>query len=413
MRVIVGVCGSIAAYKSVELVRELQQRGADVSVAMTRSASRFVGPLTFAALTGHTVYTSLWQPSGEDVDGYADSIEHVTAGQGIDALVIAPATANTIAKLANGVANDFLSALYLATKAPVVIAPAMNVNMWQHPATQTNVKILRDRGAFFIEPESGYLACGMTGGGRLAPLETIADAVFSLVKKRNDLADETVLITAGGTREPIDPVRYLGNRSSGRMGYALAEEAIARGSRVTLVTASSLTVPQGCKVVRVETAAEMSAAVLEHLPASTIVIKAAAVADYRVLTPAQSKLRRSGPITLELIPTDDIVAEAVKKRSDGTLIVAFAAETEDMEVNARTKLLRKGVDAIVANDVAAPGLGFDSERNSGLFITEESTVTLPESSKREMAGRILDEIKALRLRVPDTGRDSHTMSRTS
>lgn len=400
MRVIVGVCGSIAAYKAPELVRELQQHGIDVRVAMTRSATRFVSPLTFEALTGHAVCRSLWQPSGESEQGELDAIEHVTAGQALDALVIAPATANTIAKLANGIANDFLTAMYLATKAPVVIAPAMNVNMWHHPATQANVKLLRDRGALIVEPESGYLACGMTGGGRLAQVEAIRDAVLSLLERRQDLANETILITAGGTREPIDPVRYLGNRSSGKMGHALAEEAIARGAHVILVTASSLPTPAGCDVVRVETAAQMSAAVLEQLPRCTIVIKAAAVADYRVLEPSPSKLRRSGPMTLELVPTPDIAAEVVEKRSDGTLVIAFAAETEDLEKNGRAKLFRKGVDAIVANDVSAPGLGFDSERNSGLFITSESTHRLPESTKRKMASRILDEVEALRLRIP-------------
>lgn len=400
MRIIVGVCGSIAAYKAAELVRLLQQDGMDVEVAMTRSATRFVTPLTFEGLTGHGVYTSLWRASNERAEGRLDAIEHVTAGQRLDALVLAPATANTLAKLAHGIANDFLSALYLATKAPVVIAPAMNVNMWNHPATQANVKALKDRGALFVEPEAGYLACGMTGGGRLAPVEIIADAVLSVLHRRSDLADETILITAGGTREPIDPVRYLGNRSSGRMGHALAEEAVARGARVILVTASSLAPPSACEVVRVETAAEMSAAVLQHLPASTVVIKAAAVADYRVITSSPSKLRRSGPLTLELTPTEDIVAEAVEKRREGTLVVAFAAETEDLEKNARAKLLRKGADAIVANDVSVPGLGFDSHHNSGLFITEESTVELPESSKREMASRILDQVKLLRSRVP-------------
>lgn len=400
MRVIVGVCGSISAYKTPELVRQLQQRGIDVAVAMTRSATRFITPLTFEGLTGRAVYTSVWKPSGEGADGQLDAIEHVTAGQGLDALVLAPATANTLAKLTHGIANDFVSALYLATRAPVVIAPAMNVNMWHHPATQANVKVLKDRGALFVEPEAGYLACGMTGGGRLATVETIADAVCSVLYKRHDLAGETILITAGGTREPIDPVRYLGNRSSGRMGYALAEEALARGARVILVTASSLRAPADAEVVRVETAAEMSAAVLEHLPAATVVIKAAAVADYRVITSSPSKLRRSGPLTLELTPTEDIVADAVEKRREGTLVVAFAAETEDLENNARAKLHRKGVDAIVANDVSAPGLGFDSHRNSGLFITDESTVELPESSKREMASRILDQIAALRLKVP-------------
>ena len=395
----VGVCGSIAAYKAPELVRQLQQHGIDVSVSMTRSATRFVTPLTFAALTGRTVYTSLWQPSGERTNDHSAefSIDHVIAGQDLVALVIAPATANILAKLANGIANDFLTAMYLATRAKVLIAPAMNVNMWNHPATQANVNILRDRGVRFIEPETGYLACGMTGGGRLASAERILRSVLALVDERSDLSEETILITAGGTREPIDPVRFLGNRSSGKMGHALAEEATARGARVILVTTSTLPVPVGCEVVRVETTEQMSAAVLDHLPVSTIVIKAAAVADYRVATPSLSKLRRSGPLTLDLLPTEDIVARVVRERRNGTLVIAFAAETDDLEVNARIKLLRKGADAIVANDVSAPGIGFESDHNGGLFITGESTVYLPESSKRDMAGRILDEIRKLRM----------------
>jgi phosphopantothenoylcysteine decarboxylase/phosphopantothenate--cysteine ligase len=397
----VGVCGSIAAYKAPELVRQLQQRGVDVSVTMTRSATRFVSPLTFAALTGHTVYTSLWRPSGRRSDEHDDefSIEHVIAGQDLDALVVAPATANVLAKLASGTANDFLAAMYLATRAQVFIAPAMNVNMWNHPATQANVKVLRDRGAFFIEPEDGYLACGMTGGGRLASVEAIANAILTGTNKREDFDGETFLITAGGTREPIDPVRFLGNRSSGKMGHALAEEAVARGARVILVTASPLPAPMNCTAIRVETAAQMSAAVFEHLRTSTIVIKAAAVADYCVATPSLSKLRRSGPITLELLPTEDIVAKVVAKRRENTLVIAFAAETEDIETNARDKLLRKGADAIVVNDVSASGIGFESDRNAGLFITEESTTSFPESSKRDMAERILDQIRSLRLRV--------------
>ncbi len=401
MRVMVGVCGSISAYKSADLIRQFQQHGVDVDVALTKSATRFVSPLTFAALTGRTVYTSLWRPSGERVDdrNAEFQIEHVIAGQDLDALVIAPATANILAKLASGMANDFLSAMYLATGAPVLIAPAMNVNMWNHPATQANVKILRERGALFIEPESGYLACGMIGGGRLASVEAITDAVLAAMDKQKDLDGETILITAGGTREPIDPVRFLGNRSSGKMGYALAEEAVSRGARVILVTASALPPPQSCRVIQVETAEQMSTAVLENLHASTIVIKAAAVADYRVATPSLSKLRRAGPITLELLPTEDIVAKVVAERPANTLVIAFAAETEEIETNARAKLLRKGADAIVVNDVSVPGLGFESDRNAGLFITAESTVTLPESSKRHMARRILDEIKSIRLGV--------------
>ena len=399
MRVMVGVCGSIAAYKAPELVRQLQQRGVDVSVAMTRSATRFVSPLTFAALTGRTVYTSLWHPSGERSDEHDGefSIDHVMAGQDLNALVVAPATANILAKLASGTANDFLTAMYLATRAQVFVAPAMNVNMWNHPATQANVKILRDRGVLFIEPEDGYLACGMTGGGRLASVETIADAILTEVAQQRDLDGETILVTAGGTREPIDPVRFLGNRSSGKMGHAIAEEAVSRGARVILVTASSIPAPVGCTVIRVETAAQMATEVLEHLSMSTIVIKAAAVADYRVATPSLSKLRRSGPITLELLPTEDIVAKVVAQRRENTLVIAFAAETEDIETNARAKLLRKGADAIVVNDVSAEGIGFESDRNAGLFLTEESTLPLPESSKRDMARRILDQVKSLRL----------------
>jgi phosphopantothenoylcysteine decarboxylase/phosphopantothenate--cysteine ligase len=401
MRVMVGVCGSIAAYKIPELVRQLQQSGVDVSVTMTKSAARFVSPLTFAALTGRKVYTSLWRPSGESTGERNDEflIEHVVAGQDLDALVVAPATANALAKLANGTANDFLTAMYLATKAQVFIAPAMNVNMWEHPATQANVRVLKDRGAQFIEPEDGYLACGMTGGGRLAPIETITNAVFDEMARRRDLDGETILVTAGGTREPIDPVRFLGNRSSGKMGHALAQEAIARGANVILVTTSSLPVPVGCTAVRVETAAQMSAAVFEHLRISTVVIKAAAVADYRVATPSVAKIRRSGPITLELLPTEDILAKVAVERREDTLVIAFAAETENIEANARAKLLRKGADAIVVNDVSAPGIGFESDRNAGLFITEESTVSLPESSKRDMARRILDEVKSLRMSV--------------
>jgi phosphopantothenoylcysteine decarboxylase / phosphopantothenate---cysteine ligase len=398
MRVMVGVCGSIAAYKAPELVRQLQQHGVDVSVAMTRSAKRFISPLTFAALTGRAVYTSLWRPKGEVAEERDTefSIEHVVAGQDLDALLLAPATANVLAKLANGIANDFLTATCLATKAPIFVAPAMNVNMWTHTATQANVNILKNRGARFIEPEDGYLACGMTGGGRLASVDTITNAVLFGVIKQRDLEGETVIITAGGTREPIDPVRFLGNRSSGKMGHALAEEAVARGARVILVTASNLPAPAGCSVVSVDTSAEMSAAVLEHLHQSTIVIKAAAVADYRVATPSLSKIRRSGPITLDLLPTEDIVAKVVAKRRPNTLVIAFAAEIEDIEANARAKLRRKGVDAIVANDVGIPGIGFESDRNAGLFITEESTISLPESSKRDMAARILDQIKSLR-----------------
>jgi phosphopantothenoylcysteine decarboxylase/phosphopantothenate--cysteine ligase len=401
MRVMVGVCGSVAAYKAVELVRLMQQAGHQVEVAMTRSATGFVTPLTFAALTGRTVHTSLWLPEGDGQSRVSDfSIDHIAQGQNLDALVIAPATARTIAKMAVGLADDFLGALYLATRARVFVAPAMNVNMWQHAATQRNVDLLKSWGVTFIEPGSGYLACGMTGSGRLAEPELIVSSVLSALNERADLADETVLITGGGTREPIDPVRFIGNRSSGKMGHALAEEAVARGARVILVSASSLPSPAGCTVVRVETTAQMSRAVLEHLPQSTIVIKAAAVADFRLRDPHPAKLRRADPLRLELEPTEDIVAQAVAARKPGTLVVAFAAETEDLETNARAKLVRKGVDAIVANSVATPGLGFDSERNAGMFITRDNLVPIPECTKREMASEILDQARLLRVRRP-------------
>jgi phosphopantothenoylcysteine decarboxylase / phosphopantothenate---cysteine ligase len=397
MKVLLGVSGGIAAYKAAELARALQERAVDVQVAMTQSAQEFVKPLTFAALTGKQVYTSLWASSGEHVEGKASGfeIEHVAIAQAIDALVIAPATANILAKFANGIADDFLSTLYLATTSPVLVAPAMNVNMWQHPATRSNVETLRQRGVRVVEPDAGYLACGMTGSGRLAAVETIAAEVLALPVRRNDLAGETVLVTAGGTREPIDPVRFLGNRSSGKMGHAVAEAAVARGANVILVTASSLLDPVGCKVVRVSTADEMEHAVLQELGNATVVVKAAAVADFRARTVAPGKLRRAGALTLELEPTDDIVAKVAAEKRPGTVVIAFAAESEDLETNARDKLLRKGVDAIVANDISSAEFGFDSDRNAGLFLTAESTMVLEPGSKRAVAERILDQVSTL------------------
>lgn len=394
MRVMLGVCGSIAAYKAVELARLMQQQGIVVDVAMTKAATRFIAPLSFAALTGRAVYTSLWQNRGELNRSF--SIEHVTAVEDADALLIAPATANILAKLAHGIADDFLTAAYLATKSPVHIAPAMNVNMWNHPATQHNVQTLTERGVHFVNPEPGYLACGMTGDGRLASPERILAEVLSVHGRNRDLAEETVLITAGGTHEPIDPVRFIGNRSSGRMGHALAEAAIARGARVILITASSLPAPASCTIVRVRTAAQMCESTLHHLDQATVVIKAAAVSDFRPHTVSPSKLRRTGTMLLELEPTEDIVSKIVEARRPGTLVIAFAAETEDTETNGREKLIRKGADAIVANDVSRNGLGFESSRNAGIWIDSERTIDLPEVSKREMADKILDQIAVLR-----------------
>ena len=395
MKVLLGVTGGIAAYKAAELTRLLQAAEVEVQVAMTAAAEEFVRPLTFAALTGRQVLGSLWQPPTDGEGEFA--IEHIAVAQAIDALVIAPATANSLAKLAQGLADDLISTVYLATEAPVIVAPAMNVNMWNHPATRANVQALESRGVEIVAPGAGYLACGMTGSGRLAEVEAIAATVLGRLARARDFAGEHVLVTAGGTREAIDPVRFLGNRSSGKMGHALAAAAAARGARVTLVTASGLDGPAGQEVVRVNTAEEMRAAVLARLDQATVVVGAAAVADFRVREVSPEKLRRGGRMMLELEATEDIIAEAAKRRRPGTLVVAFAAETADLAANARAKLLRKGVDAVVANDVSGAGIGFDAKRNAGLWLTRERTEELGESSKRVMAERILDRIRGLRV----------------
>src|SRR5690242_1346527 len=298
MKVALGVCGGIAAYKAAEIVRLLQDRGIRVQVVMTNSAQEFVRPLTFAALSGEKVITGMFAGDAGAEPNIDSAIEHIAVAQAIDALVVAPATADVIAKFAQGIANDFLTTLYLATTAPVVVAPAMNVNMWDHPATQENLAILRKRGVKIVEPGSGYLACGMTGPGRLAENEAIVAAAMEALGASQDLAGETVLITAGPTRERIDPVRYLTNRSSGRMGYALAEAALRRGARVILVSGpTSVAVPGAAELMRVETAEEMRDAVMRLLPESTIVIKTAAVSDYRPHQAASQKMKRSGPIS--------------------------------------------------------------------------------------------------------------------
>jgi phosphopantothenoylcysteine decarboxylase/phosphopantothenate--cysteine ligase len=397
MKAMVGVSGGIAAYKAAEVVRALQRQALDVRVVMTEAAQQFIQPLTFAALTGHKVITSLW-PTGNDDDGSMDSsIEHIAEAQWADVLVVAPATAGILAKFAHGIADDFLTTMYLATTAPVLAAPAMNVNMWEHPATQSNLEVLKQRGVRVIEPGAGYLACGMVGAGRMAEPDFIADAVLNALGRSHDLAGEVVLITAGGTREALDPVRFLGNRSSGKMGYALAEAAQSRGARVILVSApTALYPPAHCELVRVTTADEMRDAVLSRMTEATLVIKSAAVADYRPSMVADQKLKRTGPMTVELLPTEDILAEVVRRRKPGQLILGFAAETENPLENGRAKLLRKGVDAIVVNDVSRAGIGFDSDRNGATFLTATTAIDLPEMPKRNMADRILDEVVALR-----------------
>jgi phosphopantothenoylcysteine decarboxylase/phosphopantothenate--cysteine ligase len=395
VKIALGVSGGIAAYKAAEIVRLLQDKGIRVQVIMTGAAQEFVRPLTFAALSGEKVITDMFAAENEPPN-LESAIEHIAVAQSIDALVVAPATADVLAKFAQGIANDFLTTLYLAASAPVVVAPAMNVNMWNHAATQSNVETLRQRGVRVVEPGAGYLACGMTGPGRLAENEAIVAATLQALGAAQDLAGETVLITAGPTREQIDPVRYLSNRSSGRMGYALAEAALRRGARVLLVSGpTALTPPGGAEVTGVETAEDMRNAVLKLFPQATVVVKTAAVSDYRPKSAARQKIKGKEPWTLELEPTSDILGE-IASRKETRLIVGFAAETENVLENARQKLLAKKLDAIVVNDVSREGIGFDSERNAVAIITEDHVLDVPETSKWEVAGRVLDQIVMLR-----------------
>lgn len=395
MKIALGVSGGIAAYKAAELVRLLQDRGLRVQVIMTRAAQEFVRPLTFAALSGEKVITDLFG-AGASEPNIDSAVEHIAVAQAIDALVVAPATADILAKFAQGIADDFLTTLFLATTAPVIVAPAMNVNMWENAATQNNVATLKARGVRVVEPDAGYLACGMTGPGRLAANETIVAAVLEALGAQQDLAAETVLITVGPTREAIDPVRFIGNRSSGRMGYALAEAALRRGARVILVTGpTALKPPAAAEVVPVETAAEMREAVLARLPQSSIVIKAAAVADYRPKQTSAQKIKRRGALSLELEPTPDILAEVVARRTR-QVVVGFAAETENVLENARRKLAAKAVDAIVLNDVSQKGIGMDSERNAVTILTHTEQIDVPETTKWEVAHRVLDTIVRLK-----------------
>ena len=398
MKVALGVSGGIAAYKAAEIVRLLQDREIRVQVIMTQAAQEFVRPLTFAALSGEKVITGMFE-AGNAEPNIDSAVEHIAVAQSIDALVVAPATSDILAKFAQGIASDFLTTLYLATTAPVIVAPAMNVNMWNHPATQANVEILRKRGVKIVEPDSGYLACGMIGPGRLAANESILASVMQALGASQDLAGETVLITAGPTREKIDPVRYITNRSSGRMGYALAEAALRRGARVLLVTGpTSIVPPNAAEVTRIETADQMRAAVLQLFSQATIVIKTAAVSDYRPKAAAIQKLKRSGPMSLELEPTSDILAELSARKST-QLIIGFAAETENVLENARKKLAKKSLDAIVVNDVSRDGVGFDSDRNAVTILTQDEVLEVPETTKWEVAQRVLDQIVKLRRRA--------------
>jgi phosphopantothenoylcysteine decarboxylase / phosphopantothenate---cysteine ligase len=397
MRITMGVTGGVAAYKAAELVRLLQQEGFTVEVVMTRGAREFITPLTFAALTGQKVITDLFGNSANEAN-LESAIEHIAVAQRTDLLLVVPATADIIAKFARGIADDFLSTLYLATTAPVVVAPAMNVNMWNHPATRENIRTLRERAVNVVEPDEGYLACGMVGAGRLAGQEDILAAVKTVLHIRQDLTGETVLVTAGPTCEDLDPVRYLTNRSSGKMGYAVAQAAAQRRANVILISGpTALEAPAGVRRIDVRTAEQMRAAVTDQFPACSIGIFAAAVADYRPAKKHPEKLKKgSRSLVVQFEPTVDILQEIARTKGD-KFIVGFAAETEDVTRSARKKLTAKNLDLIVANDVTAEGAGFDFDTNVvSLFSRDGRDLALPKMSKSEVAQRILDEVVRLR-----------------
>jgi phosphopantothenoylcysteine decarboxylase / phosphopantothenate---cysteine ligase len=394
--VALGVTGGIGAYKAVEVARGLQKRGHDVVALMTRSARRFVGPVTFEAITRRRVITDQWAP------GMNADIEHIALTTEIDLLLIAPATANIIAKLAHGIADDFLTSFVLALRKPILLAPAMNTNMFEHPAVQANLATLAARGVQFVDPGSGYLACGWIGKGRLAEPEEIAEAAHRMMMPVASLAGRKVLVTAGPTYENIDPVRYIGNRSSGRMGVALAAEAARRGADVTLVLGpSSLDLPPVKDIVRVRSAADMHAAVMSRAKDADVVIMAAAVADYTPAAGAEpQKIAKKGEgLTLTLTKTRDILADLGRERAAGgaskPLLVGFAAETHDVIAHAREKLTRKQIDLIVANDVARADAGFEVDTNAATLISPDDAIELELQSKQEMAGRILDRVTSM------------------
>ncbi len=416
-RVALGVSGGIAAYKAAEILRGLQRAGCRVRVAMTEHATRMITPLTFRALSGEHVVVDDYAPDNPD------PIAHITFSQTVELFLVAPATANIIAKFANGVADDFLTSTYLASNAPVVVAPAMNTTMWRHPATVRNLQRLRDDGVHVIEPDAGEMACGTFGPGRLSEPERIVAAVLAILERQparhsleparsatasiderakaeHDLAGEKFLITAGATREEIDPVRFLSNRSSGRMGFALAEAAHARGAEVVVVAgATSADAPAGVRVARAVSADEMHAAVWAEVKGATVFIGAAAVSDYRPATRAAQKLKKSGAaLTLTLEPTPDILASVAAAKHEGLLVIGFAAESENVVAHARDKLARKKLDAIVANDITRDGAGFDAATNIVTLIARdrEAAIELPLMSKLEAAHRILDEVVRLR-----------------
>jgi len=395
--IVLGVTGSIAAYKAVELLRELVKRDAGVTVVMTESAQRFVTPLTFATLSKRPVLTDLFSLD------YESKIAHISTAEGADLLLIAPATANIIGKLANGFADDLLTNLYLASSVPVLLAPAMDANMWTHRAVQENVERLRERGVRFVGPETGELASGLLGPGRLAEVGSIVEAVEAILCPVTDLSRQVVLVTAGPTQEPLDPVRFISNHSSGKMGYAIAQAARERGAKVILISGPTpLSPPRDVEVIRIQTAEEMREAVFKHLPEATIVVKAAAVADFRPASPRLSKIKKGRAFALELISTSDILAE-VGKRKEGRILVGFAAETEDLLEHAREKLVKKNLDLIVANNVTEEGAGFNSETNRVKILDRVGGIEeLPLLPKKDIAHRILD--RGVKLLEAERGR---------
>ena len=392
---ILGVSGSIAAYKAVYLLRELTRLGARVTVCLTEHAREFVGPLTFRTLSGRAVLTNLFDPESEE------AVEHVALAERADGILVAPATANLIAKAAHGIADDALTTLLLAARGPVLMAPAMDGGMWDHPAVVSNVALLRQRGLTVLEPDTGPLASGLRGKGRLPEVAVILETMAGLLNPVRDLAGDRIVVTAGPTREPIDPVRYISNRSSGKMGYRLAAAALRRGASVTLVSGpTSITPPAGARFVPVETAEEMREAVLHHSQSATVVIKAAAVADYRVKDPAAAKIKGKQDLTLFLTANPDILREVAAART-GAFMVGFAAETHDVAANAQVKLKSKGIDLLVANDVSQAGIGFDAEDNEVLLLDRwGGRRALPRMPKSEVADAILSHVIALRATVP-------------
>lgn len=401
-KVALGISGGIAAYKAAEVLRGLQRAGCTVRVGMTKRACEFIQPLTFRALSGSHVIVDDYAPDNPD------PIAHITFSQTVDLFLIAPATANILGKLANGIADDFLTATYLASTAPVLIAPAMNTSMWHHPATQRNLQQLRSDGVHIIEPDDGEMACGTIGPGRLSEPERIVAAALEILQSSEkdgarDLAGEHVLITVGATREAIDPVRFLSNNSSGRMGFAIAEAAKRRGARVTIVAgATTIAPPDNAALVRVDSAAEMHAAVMNGLSDASVFIGAAAVADYRPVERSSQKIKKTqSSLSLELERTPDILREVADAKHDGLLVIGFAAETENILANAREKLTAKNLDAIIANDVTRDGVGFDTVTNEVTIISRDrkAPIHVPLMAKTNVANIILDEVVRIRARV--------------